>query len=118
MRQQAYRCLSVPAMSLGRSRAPRRALLLYVTVGRRTNFEYEVGSLVVGEPAARKRVAVIMLTEFEGRVVVAFPQKVWNNTVAKRVLPAGPFTRALQVEVAVCASAEARDKQGAGNMKI
>ncbi|CAE7464969.1 unnamed protein product [Symbiodinium sp. CCMP2456] len=42
-----------------------------------------------------KRVAVILVTEFEGRVVVAFPQK-----------------------VAVCASVEARDQQRAGNMKI
>ena len=98
--------------------APRPSGLSYVTVGRRTNFDYEVGFLTVGEPTARRSIAIILVTEFEDRVVVALPQKAWNKTVAKRVMQPGPFTKALQVEVTRAASLEARDQAGAGTMKI
>ena len=98
--------------------APRPPGLSYVTVGRRTNFDYEVGFLTVGEPTARRSIAIILVTEFEDRVVVALPQKAWNKTVAKRVMQPGPFTKALQVEVTRAASLEARDQAGAGTMKI
>lgn len=50
----------------------------------------------VGEPSSLRSIAVVLVTEFEGRVVVAFPQKAWDRkVVAQRILPAGPFTKPL-----------------------
>ena len=84
---------AMSASSKESAEAPRPPGLSYVTVGRRTNFEYEVGYVTVGEPTARRSIAIILVTEFEDRVVVALPQKAWNKTVAKP----GPSTKALRL---------------------
>ena len=67
---------------------------------------------------ARRKIAIILVTEFEGCVVVALPQKAWDKKVAKRVVQVGPFTKPLQLEVTTTASLEARDQAGATSMKI
>ena len=38
-----------------------------------THYEYEIGTLSVGEEPARKTVAVIVISEFENRYLVALP---------------------------------------------
>lgn len=44
-----------------------------------THYEYEIGTLSVGEEPARKTVAVIVISEFENRYLVALPHKAWDR---------------------------------------
>ena len=53
------------------------------------------------EPHAPRTVAAVLISPFEGRVIVAFPQKVWDKKSAKRILH-GPFQKPILVEVAAC----------------
>ena len=49
--------------------------LKFVYLNSGPNYEYQVGSLLVGEEPARRSIAVIFVSTFEDRVIVALPQK-------------------------------------------
>ena len=50
-------------------------------------------------------------------MIVAFPQKAWDRKVAKRKLPAGPFTKPLLVEI-YAAAPEDREQQADYTLRI
>eukprot|EP00435_Cladocopium_sp_Y103_P059707 s418_g21.t1 len=57
-------------------------------------------SIFVGVPSEREaRRAVILITEFEGKRLVAFPAQVWNRKPERRVLPHQCLSRPTVVEV-------------------
>ena len=93
------------------------AELHLVWQGGSTCYDYEVGCLTVGEEESRRRVAVILVANFEDRVVAAFPHRAWSKTPSKRELPPGPFTKPMLVEVRASAG-ENRGAAGDHTMKI
>ena len=97
--------------------APRPEDLKFVLAGSGPNDEYQVGTLLVGEEPARRSISVIFVTSLEDRVIVAFPQNAWDRKVAKRKLPAGPFTKPLLVEI-YAAAPEDREQQADYTLRI
>ena len=84
--------------SLASMARPEDLKFVYLSGG--PNYECQVGSLLVGEEPARRSIAVIFVSAFEDRVIVALPQKAWDKRVAKRKMPSGPFSKPLLVEIA------------------
>ena len=95
----------------------RPGVLSYVWTGGETNFDYEPGLLEVGEQQARKRVAVILITASDSKVVAALPHRAWDKKVSKRKFPAGPFTRPSLVEVVASESGD-RAQTAAFSQKV
>ena len=91
--------------------------LRFVYAGAGPNYEYPVGSLLVGEEPGRRSVAIIFISSAEDRVIVALPHKAWDRKVAKRKIPTGPFVKPLLVEVAAAAP-EDREQQGDSYMRV
>ena len=76
--------------------------LRFVWVGENpvANPQYEAGALPVGEEPHVRTLAVIFVTTFEDRILVALPHKAWDRRVDKRKLPGASFSRPVFVEVA------------------
>ena len=55
------------------------------------------------------KIQCIAVAEVDDKILMAFPHRVWNRQVAKRVIPPGTLSRPTLVEVACCA-VEARDE--------
>ncbi|CAE7631019.1 unnamed protein product, partial [Symbiodinium microadriaticum] len=84
--------------------------------GGSTNFEYEVGTLSVGEEPNRKTVAAIFVSECEGKVVTALPHKAWDRKTSKRSINT-PFSKAALCEV-LAASSQDRAQPAEFSLKI
>ena len=91
--------------------------LKFVYLSGGPNYEYQVGSLLVGEEPARRSIAVIFVSAFEDPVIVALPHKAWDRKVAKRKMPSAPFTKPLLVEIAA-AVPEDREQQADFSLRI
>ena len=91
--------------------------LNFVYLSSGPNYEYQVGSLLVGDEPARRSIAVIFVSAFEDRVIVALPQKAWDRRVAKRKMPSEPFTKPLLVEIAA-AVPEDREQQADFTLRV
>ena len=81
-----------------------------------THYEYEIGTLSVGEEPARKTVAVIVISEFENRYLVALPHKAWDKKTTKRRLNS-PFAKASLCEV-VAAAPDDREQPSDVRLKV
>ena len=100
-------------------RASRPDELRFVWVGENpvANPQYQVGALPIREEPHARTLAVIFVTTFEDRILVALPHKAWDRRVAKRKLPGASFSRPVFVEVAA-AVLEDREQRAPHSVKV
>ena len=63
------------------------------------NSTYRVGLLGLEHLESEPSVQVIFVTSFGGKTLVALPAAAWHQRTAKRILPAGCFSKATAIEV-------------------
>ena len=97
--------------------APRPAELRCLWAGGVSNPESTLSPLTTRpEPqGSRCSIAAILVTIYEGRIVVVLPYRAWRRTVNKRKMPAGSFTKPLLIEVGVVS---ALDRALEGGLKF
>ena len=71
----------------------------YIFVEGAVNSNYRLGVLAIDREDQTQTVQVVPISEFNQKQLVAVPLSTWHKKVAKRILPAGSFSKPVQVEV-------------------
>ena len=72
---------------------------LFVTEEGQINLHYRLGLLAVTAGEEEQSLQVILVAKFNGKNLIAVPSTVWHKKPAKRILPAGSFSKPTAIEV-------------------
>ena len=76
--------------------------LPYIFEEGEVNSNYSVNVFEVDPEAGEPTIQILLIGRFEGRDLVALPQKAWHRKVDRRIMPAGSLLRPTLLEVAAC----------------